>query len=278
MSERPQAKEIMECVRILVAFIDEKQILRREEQGTVTYFRECARGVGVSDRNLHGPIPLQAQFRCAGNAQFVKILDGVLYHEGGLQPFNHPHFDVRVHDTIGKMEEYLNGKIALGYSSRLVAGFCWEWSDAQPEGTLVPDVVLDGWARPWNRKAEEGRKYAADHHPYTLWARRKAEQLGEIGCIYSTQGFEFDYIGVIWGTDLVWRRGDWVPQPANSHDRELQGNRGLDRDTAAHLLRNAYRVLCTRGMRGCSIYCQDQETRDYLRMAFGCDAVTPASP
>src|SRR5262249_41627949 len=54
MSERPQAEEIMECVRVLVAFIDEKQILRRLEPGTVAYFRECARAIGVSDQNIHG--------------------------------------------------------------------------------------------------------------------------------------------------------------------------------------------------------------------------------
>jgi hypothetical protein len=276
MSERRQAEEIMECVRVLVAFIDEKQILRREEQGTVAYFCECARAVGVPEQNIHGPIELQAQFRCAGNAQFVKTLDAVLYQEGAVQAFAHPHFAVRVHDTIGELEGCLINNIAMGHSARLVAGFCWEWSDAQPNGALVPDVVLGGWTRPWNRKAEE-RKYPPDQHPYTLWARRKTDQLDEVGCIYSAQGFEFDYIGVIWGTDLVWRRGGWVPQPENSHDRELQSGRGLDLSTASLLLRNAYRVLCSRGMRGCSIFCQDQETREYLRFTFGGAAVAAAS-
>jgi hypothetical protein len=257
----------MECARVVVAFIDERQILRRDEQGTVAYFRESARAVGVPDQNIHRPIQLQAQVRCAGNAEFVKTLDAVLYHEGDVRAFAHPHFAVRVHDTGADMEGYLTDKIAVGHSARLVAGFCWEWSDPRPDGTLANDMVLDGWARPWNRKAQQ-RKYPADQHPYTLWARRKTDQLGEVGCIYSVQGFEFDYIGIIWGADLVWRQGNWAPKPGNSHDRELRSGRGLDRETASLLLRNAYRVLCSRGMRGCSIYCQDEETRDHLRSAF----------
>lgn len=255
----------MENVRILVAFIDEKQILRKAEQGMVEYFRRCALNVGVKPQNIHGPIELTAQFRSAGNSDFVKALDAALYHDRPLG-FTHRNFEVTTYARIGAMEDYLQDKIYQGYSARLVAGFCWPWSDPCTDGSLVQDVVIGGWARAWNRKAD-GSTTAATH-PYTQWAMRKHEQLSEVGCIYSTQGFEFDYIGAIWGPDLVWRNDRWIAQPEHSCDGEMKrGQRPIASEIALPLLKNAYRVLCSRGLRGCAVYCGDEETLAYLRRA-----------
>jgi uncharacterized protein len=254
-------------------FIDERQRLRRAEAGTVQYFRDAALRVGVRLENIHGPIPLTTQFRCAGNAQFVSVLDAALYL-GSPKGFSHANFDVRVHSSIAQMEGFLSNKLDRGYSARLVTGFCWQWSDPFPDGHLVPDVRLSDWERPWNRKAMS-RSYPPDRHPYTLWANRKIEQLAEVGCIYSVQGFEFDFIGVIWGPDLVWRSDHWEARPDQSCDSELTPKgRPISQKEALPLLRNAYRVLASRGMRGCSIYSTDAETADFLSRAFSSAAMS----
>jgi hypothetical protein len=267
MSKRPQAEEIMEHVRVLVAFIDERQILRKAEAGNEAYFKQCAINVGVKPENIHGPIELKAQFRSAGNEDFVKALDEALYNDNPVG-FSHRNFDVRIHNSVESMEEYLRERVDAGFSARVVAGFCWPWSDPEADGSLVTDVRVGGWGRAWNRKAEKKRKYPSDQHPYTLWARRKDLQLEEVGCIYSAQGFDFDYVGVIWGPDLVWRGGKWIAQPDQSRDSEMKhGRRPIRPEVALPLLKNAYRVLCSRGMRGCSIYCTDEETATFLRKA-----------
>ncbi len=264
-SLRPQAEEIMENVRVLVAFVDEKQILRKAEQGTLDYFRECAINVGVKAENIHGPVELKAQFRNAGNSDFVKALDEALYSENQLG-FNHRNFEVTLHKDPVEMENYLQDRIDQGYSARLVAGFCWPWSDPQLDGSLVGDVVINDWSRAWNRKAIGNTTSAT--HPYTQWATRKEKQLSEVGCIYSVQGFEFDYIGVIWGFDLVRRGNTWIAQPGNSCDGEMRKRvHPIESEIALPLLKNAYRVLSSRGLRGCAIYCQDEETSFYLKSA-----------
>jgi uncharacterized protein len=266
-SNRPQADELFEHVRVVVAFTDEKQILRRAEEGTVKYFTESALRSGVEPKNIHGPIELVAQFRCAGSKDFVDNLDRILY-EGESQKFRHEAFETKVFSSPELLEQALKEKLDTGYSARLVAGFCWKWSDPNEDNTLAQDVKVGTWERAWNRKAE-AKKYPPASHPYTLWANRSADQLSEVGCIYSVQGFEFDYIGVIWGPDLVWRNDRWIPTPSASCDSEMKSGRGVTApEVADRLLKNAYRVLCSRGIRGCYIHATDKETLDHLAKSF----------
>jgi hypothetical protein len=86
----------------------------------------------------------------------------------------------------------------------------------------------------------------------------------QIGCIYSAQGFEFDRVGVIWGPDLVWRKDKWISQPDNSFDSPVKSKKV---DTL-RLVRNAYRVLLTRGIKETQLLCLDDETREHIRHDF----------
>jgi DUF2075 family protein len=90
----------------------------------------------------------------------------------------------------------------------------------------------------------DSKQYPPAKHPYTLWARTE-EGIGQVGSIYSAQGFEFDVVGVIWGEDLVWRNGQWVAHRDKSYDRPVIGGNA----DSLRLFRNAYRVLLTRGIR-----------------------------
>ena len=88
----------------------------------------------------------------------------------------------------------------------MAAGYCWPWSDPAADGSLPNDVRIGDWARPWNLKGERsvgGAPAAA------LWASDPAG-FGQVGCVYTAQGFEYDYAGVILGPDFVWREGRWV--------------------------------------------------------------------
>src|SRR5206468_3467751 len=115
------------------------------------------------------------------------------------------------------------------------------------------------WSRPWNRKRDEKKTYRPETDPYTLWAETDAGEK-EVGCIYSAQGFEFDRVGVIWGPDLVWR-DRWVAQREASFDRPVK-SRNAD---TLRLVRNAYRVLLTRGIKETWLFCTDEKTREYLK-------------
>ncbi|TDB93738.1 DUF2075 domain-containing protein, partial [Micromonospora fluostatini] len=83
--------------------------------------------------------------------------------------------------------------------------------------------------------------------------------------VYTAQGFEYDWSGVIIGPDLVARDGRLVTRRAESKDPAFRSRKSLSDEEADRLIRNTYKVLLTRGMRGTVLYATDPETRKHLR-------------
>jgi len=220
ISNESQIYQIIKAAKVSIFFIDENQIVRPGEDGTKTHI------IIQAERNKARiyEYRLNVQFRNAGNENFVKWLDYMLGIES--KPIDTAmwlkDFEFKIFDNIWDMERELTSKIACNYSARLVAGFCWPWNDPDPQGNLPLDVVIGNWKKPWNRKRPQGRMTRIEEDPYYEWATRIYNQLDEVGCIYSSQGFEFDYIGVIWGEDLVFKHG-WIAQPYKSYDRLIRG-------------------------------------------------------
>ena len=170
-------------------------------------------------------------------------------------------FSISVMDSPHELEAWRSAREAEGYGARLTAGFCWPWSDPTKDGALVPDVVVGDWVRPWNLK---GDRSVGGAPPSALWATDPAGA-GQVGCIYTAQGFEYDYAGVIIGPDLVWRDGGWrIARDANK-DPALRSRSSLPDPEFARLVKNVYKVLLTRGMQGVGIYSTDPTTNDFLR-------------
>jgi DUF2075 family protein len=262
VSRESQVYQIINAARISVFFVDENQIVRPGESGTVNYIIEQAkRFKNIEIREYE----LKTQFRNAGNENFVKWLDyvlGITQEPVYAETWN-KEFEFKIFADIISLEEALRKKIQEGHTARLVAGFCWPWSDPDEEGNLPEDVVIGKWRRPWNRKRPNGRKLSPINDPYFEWATRDSNQLDEVGCIYSAQGFEFDYIGVIWGNDLRLMDKKMVAEPKASYDNLIKNKNREDEDIGK-LLRNTYRVLLSRGMVGCYIYFLDEETKNHF--------------
>lgn len=109
-------------------------------------------------------------------------------------------FDFRVVGSIKELETLIRGKAGERATARLVAGFCWPWSDPDAAGELEPDVRVGDWSMPWNARAEAGR-LAPGIPKSDFWAS-DPRGIEQVGCVYTAQGFEFDYVGVIFGPDL----------------------------------------------------------------------------
>lgn len=126
---------------------------------------------------------------------------------------------------------------------------------------MVNDVVIDDYLRPWNAKPE-AKRLAKDIPKAQLWAY-DSKGINQIGCIYTAQGFEFDYVGVIIGKDLRYNfdRQVWEGFKDYSFDAVVKrsGNKFLN------LVKNTYRVLLSRGMKGCYVYFMDKDTERFVR-------------
>ena len=85
----------------------------------------------------------------------------------------------------------------------------------------------------------------------------------QVGCVYTAQGFEFDYVGVIWGLDLAYSfdAKAWKGTPAHSHDGIVK----RAKTGFVELVKNTYRVLLSRGLKGCYVYFIDKETERFVR-------------
>jgi uncharacterized protein len=255
----PQVDELLRVANVSVFFIDDRQIVRPGETGSAALIRERAAAAGAKLWEYK----LEAQFRCAGSDAFVNWADNTL----GIQPTanqvwnqKEESFEFRVFSNIDALDKAIRGRLAAGASARLVAGFCWPWSDPKVDGTLVDDVVVGDFKRPWNAKSNAGR-LAQGIPPENLWAY-DPNGMEQVGCIYTAQGFEFDYVGIIWGKDLRYDQHaqSWIGNKQESKDTVVRrsGDKFLD------LVKNTYRVLLSRGLKGCYVYCQDEETAKFL--------------
>jgi DUF2075 family protein/Mrp family chromosome partitioning ATPase len=273
-SEISQVRELIRAARVSVFLLDERQNVRPEEIGTVDAIAVGAAEEGVSVSR----IDLSGQFRCSGCSGYIEWVDRLLSNEPA-RPGNWlagGEYDLRVLSTPADLERAIVSASTDGNTGRLVAGFCWPWSDLRPDGSLVKDVVIGAWRRAWNEKSPEQSNPPraaprADRHPYYLWATQP-ERIQEVGCIYSAQGFEFDYCGVILGDDLVWRDGiGWVATREASFDPSIR-RRKLDTGRLSALLHHTYRVLLTRGMKGTFMFSTDPETLAFLQRLVAVDA------
>lgn len=261
-TDRPQVEELITAAKVAVFFIDDRQVVRSGETGSVQLIRDTAAALGA-DVVEH---ELEAQFRCNGSDSFIQWVDNTLDIERTshvLWQSDDP-FQVAIAESPQELEADIRSWAAKGESARLVAGYCWPWSDPNPDGTLVDDVVIGTWSMPWNARPDSRR--LADGIPASHFWATDPGGLDQVGCVYTAQGFEFDHVGVIWGRDLVWRaREGWVFQPEHNKDRTAK--RGLTKhpERFARLVAQTYRVLLTRGMRSCTIYFEDPETENFIR-------------
>ncbi|MFG2346756.1 DNA/RNA helicase domain-containing protein [Streptomyces phaeochromogenes] len=254
-SGRSQVEELIDAARVPVFLIDEHQVVRPGEMGSVETIDEAAHMRGCIVRH----VDLNSQFRCGGSRAYEHWVLRLLGLEPGgpIQWRPEEDFELLVAESPLGMESYLRDRQESGYTSRMTAGFCWQWSDPRIDGSLVDDVVIGEWRRPWNLRGEQPVGGAPVS---SLWATDPSG-FGQIGCIYTAQGFEYAWNGMIFGPDLVWRGNEWRAAPGESKDHAVKK---AGPEAFGRLIRNTYKVLLTRGMVGTVLYSTDPETRAML--------------
>jgi len=258
-SARPQIEELLDAARVPVFLLDQYQVVRPGEMGSVPEIEAHTAARGLALRH----VDLNAQYRAGGSEAY---LDWVLRllglrGDGPVVWRDEASFTVDVVDSPFELESRLTSLLGRGYGARMTAGFCWPWSDPRRDGSLVADVTIGDWSRPWNLKSERSVGGAP---PSSLWATDPAG-FGQVGCVYTAQGFEYDWNGVIIGRDLVWRGDRFVAQREFNKDPDFRNRTTVDDTTFDRLVRHVYKVLLTRGMIGTLVYSADEETREMLR-------------
>ena len=255
-----QIQELLNAGKVCVFFIDDNQVVRPDEIGSVGYIRQ------YSENNKCNVFEyeLEAQFRCSGSDAFVNWINNTLgiSRTANVIWNTTEDFDFQIFDSPESLENAIIEKASQGFSSRMTAGFCWKWSkEPKSDGTLHEDVVIGNFRRAWNARPE-AKKLARGIPKATLWAH-DPKGIDQIGCVYTAQGFEFDYVGVIFGNDLVYNFDDqkWHGRLTHSKDPAFRGAN----IKFAEFVKNTYRVLLSRGMKGCYVYFMDKDTERFFK-------------
>lgn len=259
-TDMPQVEQLIRCAKTSVFFIDDNQNVRSQEIGSAELIREAAEKFNAEVAE----VTLQTQFRCMGSNDYLLWLESVLGYTNEKRMLQKNEiFDFRIFNSPQEIYDIiLDKEKEKPNSARLTAGFCWPWSRRLDfNGELVKDVVIGDFAMPWETP-DEINKLPKGYVRWHEWAYR-TEGVKQVGCIYTAQGFEFDYIGVIVGDDLTY---DFM------EDR-LTADINATKDTALRRyqenfekhVKNIYRTLLTRGMKGCYVYFTNKETENFFR-------------
>lgn len=252
---------IMTSAYTTVFFLDDRQQVSTEDAGSSETIRNLAarHGMEVYEDEL------STEFRCVGSNAFVDWIDRLLYGPAGqVGRFPRTGYELKIFDDVTEMHDAVIAKDdeakararGGGYvTSRVVAGYCWNWVSRNHPG--IPDVVIrehgKTYEKYWNLAAET---------PFAI-----GESQQEIGCIHTVQGLEFAYVGVIIGPDLRFEQGSVVTDRTKRArtDHTLDARKGSCSAPVDQLIRNTYRVLLTRGQKGCYIYCVDKPLAAFLK-------------
>ena len=254
-----QIAEIINSAKCSIFFIDEDQRVTLTDIGRKEEIRRWAKQYGAQVTEME----LASQFRCNGSDGYIAWLDNTLQiRETANEKLDRTEFDFRVFDSPEELRKVIVEKNKENNRARMVAGYCWNWvskNDATKVDVVIPEF---GFGMRWNLTADG-----------SLWLIAE-NSVNEIGCIHTCQGLEVDYIGVVAGPDLIVENGLLVTRPKarSKNDRSIHGYRTLLASNAElankrvdTIIRNTYRTLMTRGMKGCYVYFTDKATAEYFK-------------
>ena len=256
-----QIKEIINASNFSIFFIDEDQKVTLKDIGSVDEIKKYARELGAGIK----VVELESQFRCNGSDGYLSWLDNLLEIRKTAN-FDDMDFDYdfKVLDDPNEVRRLIEEKNRENNKSRMVAGYCWNWISEGKNNSDIHDIVIPEYNFEMSWNLGNSQTWAID--PMSV---------NEIGCIHTCQGLEFDYVGVIIGDDIRYEDGHIVTDYTKraQTDQSLKGINKIAKEEgieeankiADSIIKNTYRTLMTRGMKGCYVYCVDKELLSFLK-------------
>ena len=254
-----QIREVIHAAKTSVFFIDEAQKVTWKDIGEVSEIEKFAKSMNAEVKHLE----LKSQFRCNGSDGYMTWIDevlGVIADEETTYPESS--YDFKIFTNPSELYKEIRSKNEINNKSRMLAGYCWDW--VSKNNPKLDDIIFPqfDFSAKWNLESR-GSAWIIDPN-----------SIEDIGCIHTSQGLELDYVGVIVGPDFKIEGGELVSDPEGraSTDVSLHGyKKEMKEDPisagakADQIIRNTYRTLMTRGMKGCYIYCTDPEVAKYFQ-------------
>ena len=250
-----QIMEIIHSSRVSVFFLDEEQIVHVNDIGSVDEIRKWAKYEN-SEFKCNDQLILTSQFRCNGSNAYIAFLDNLLQiRETANNSIEDLDYDFRVYDDPNKMREDLRKLNEVNNKARMLSGYTYDWKSKKDPEAMDINLSHDFHAQ-WNFSST------------STWAIDK-DSFKQVGCIHTSQGLEFDYVGAIIGKDLRFENGKVITDVTkrSKSDASVHGLSKKENavELADRIIRDTYKVLMTRGQKGCYIYCEDKALAEYIK-------------
>ena len=246
--------KLFNASRVNVFLIDEDQVVTTSDDLSIKQIKEYAEKYGskvIEDNRMI----LSSQFRCVGGEQYIAFVNHFLGYTNDYVSLKGMKYKVGIMDSMKDMMKKWNELWDSNHQMRLIAGYTHEWvSQNDPE--KYDFEYEDGTNLRWNIKKADRAAILDD------------SQKENVFCIHTIQGLEVEYAGVIIGKDLTYNkeRGQIeFHKEMNAHSDFASGIRNANDSLAEKLIRNTYKVLLTRGVKGTFIYAEDDNLREYLK-------------
>lgn len=237
---------IKKCSKYQVLFYDSAQSVKNSDIAK-KQFDACTEG--------SAKYTLMTQMRCKGGNPFTDYLTSI------LECRNEPrkaiaNYDFAMFEDVDDMVRTIKDLDAKLGLCRNVAGYSWEWisknrSLKEIKEQHLEDIRIGEYRYVWNR-ALSG------------WILSE-NAVNEIGCVHTVQGFDLNYIGVIFGEEIDYDpvTDSMVIDRNKFYDKKVKEN--TDDKELKNFIIKTYKVLLTRGIKGCYVYCCNRNLRDYLK-------------
>jgi DUF2075 family protein len=254
-----QIEEIINASKFSIFFVDDDQQIHIKDVGSSEYIEAVAKMNGAYINKLK----LESQFRCNGSDGFLSWLDNTLQiKETANIKLSSNEFDFKVFTDLNELKQTIFEKNKINNKSRLVAGYCWDWVSAKDSTKTDINIPEFDFGMKWNLKKDGSTWIIGD------------DSVNEVGCIHTCQGLELDYVGVIIGNDMRFENNQIITDvmERSSNDRSIMGIKKLLKEDKANalevadkIIKNTYRTLMTRGMKGCYVYCCDKNLANHIQ-------------
>ena len=258
-----QIKEIIQASKSSIFFIDENQKVTWSDIGEKEEIEKWAKKLGAKVFSAK----LESQFRCNGSDGYLAWLDNTLQiNETANTSLEGIKYDFKIVESPNVLRDLIFEKNKINNKARLVAGYCWNWISKKNKDLKDINIPEHKFEMTWNLTSDGN-----------VWII-SPNSVNEAGCIHTCQGLEVDYIGVIVGPDLIVRDGRIITIPnkraktdasLNGYGKALIENPAAAKKKVDLIIKNTYRTLMTRGMKGCYVYFVDKETEQYFKSRIG---------
>ena len=201
-----------------------------------------------SEKNNSDTLYLSSQLRSQGGESYELFVKDLLTLKA-QRIFKNEHYKLLLFDRIDDMHNEIKKKDQKYGLSRMLAGFSWEWK--YKNDMSHKDITIENKSFKWNSVVKD-------------WINSN-DAINEIGCIHTSQGYDLNYCGLIFGNEISYDkiRNEIIIKEEMYFDK--YGKIGIDnKEELKTYIINIYKTMLLRAIKGTYIYVCDRDLKEYL--------------